>query len=110
MAKLRPSSLNVTAKILSPQVTVHCLPVESASALSAGRRHLNSSAARKEPSDSALRAMVGVGTAILVVSSDMKEVMAIADRIMVMSAGRVQGIYDAGRVTEQEIVAYVGGE
>jgi ABC-type sugar transport system ATPase subunit len=40
----------------------------------------------------------------------MEEVMAISDRIMVMRSGRVQGIYDSGKVTEQEIVAYVGGE
>ena len=43
-------------------------------------------------------------------SSDMEEVMAISDRIMVMNSGRVQGIHDAGTVSEHEIVAHVGGE
>jgi ABC-type sugar transport system ATPase subunit len=57
-----------------------------------------------------LRRLKAAGTAVLVVSSDMEEVMAIADRIMVMREGRVQGIYDAGTVSEHEIVAYVGGE
>jgi ABC-type sugar transport system ATPase subunit len=57
-----------------------------------------------------LRKLRAAGTAILVVSSDMEEVMAISDRIMVMRAGRVQGIYEAGKVSEHEIVAYVGGE
>jgi ABC-type sugar transport system ATPase subunit len=57
-----------------------------------------------------LRRLRDAGCAVLVVSSDMEEVMAIADRIMVMRSGRVQGIYEAGKVTEQEIVAYVGGE
>jgi ABC-type sugar transport system ATPase subunit len=36
--------------------------------------------------------------------------MAISDRIMVMRAGRVQGVYEAAKVSEHEIVAYVGGE
>jgi ABC-type sugar transport system ATPase subunit len=56
-----------------------------------------------------LRALKADGTAVLVVSSDMEEVMSIADRIMVMRAGRVEGIYDADRVTEREIVERVGG-
>ena len=56
-----------------------------------------------------LRSLRAAGTAVLVVSSDMEEVMAISDRIMVMRAGRVQGIYDASMVLEHEIVAHVGG-
>ena len=57
-----------------------------------------------------LRRLKAAGTAVLVVSSDMEEVMAISDRIMVMREGQVQGIYDAGTVSEHEIVAHVGGE
>jgi ABC-type sugar transport system ATPase subunit len=57
-----------------------------------------------------LRELKAAGAAILVVSSDMEEVMAISDRIMVMCEGRVQGIYDADKVSEHAIVAYVGGE
>jgi ABC-type sugar transport system ATPase subunit len=56
-----------------------------------------------------LRALKAAGTAVLVVSSDMEEVMTIADRIMVMRTGRVEGIYDADKVTEREIVERVGG-
>jgi ABC-type sugar transport system ATPase subunit len=56
-----------------------------------------------------LRALKADGTAVLIVSSDMEEVMSIADRIMVMRAGRVEGIYDAVNVTEREIVERVGG-
>lgn len=48
------------------------------------------------------------GTAILVVSSDMEEVMTISDRIMVMCSGQVQGIYHADQVTQRQIVAFVG--
>lgn len=57
-----------------------------------------------------LRKLRDAGTAVLIVSSDMEEVMAISDRIMVMRAGRVQGIYAADNVSENEIVAHVGGE
>ena len=56
-----------------------------------------------------LRALTAEGTAVLAVSSDMEEVMAIADRIMVMRAGRVEGIYEADAVTEREIIERVGG-
>ena len=56
-----------------------------------------------------LRALRESGTALLVVSSDMDEVMTLADRIMVMRAGRVEGVYDAEKVTEREIVEHVGG-
>jgi ABC-type sugar transport system ATPase subunit len=56
-----------------------------------------------------LRSLKARGTAVLVVSSDMEEVMTIADRIMVMRAGRVEGVYDAEKVTEREIVERVGG-
>ena len=56
-----------------------------------------------------LRALKEAGTAILVVSSDMEEVMTISDRIMVMRSGRVEGVYEAENVTEREIVERVGG-
>jgi ABC-type sugar transport system ATPase subunit len=56
-----------------------------------------------------LRGLKKAGAAVLVISSDMEEVMAISDRIMVMRAGRVQGIYDAGNISEHDIVAHVGG-
>jgi ABC-type sugar transport system ATPase subunit len=56
-----------------------------------------------------LRALKAEGTAVLIVSSDMEEVMAVADRIMVMRAGRVEGVYDAQKVTKREIVKRIGG-
>ena len=57
-----------------------------------------------------LRSLRAAGTAVLMVSSDMEEVMAVSDRIMVMRNGRVQGIYDAGKISGPEIVALIGGE
>ena len=59
---------------------------------------------------SILRKLRASGTAVLIVSSDMEEVMSVSDRIMVMCGGGVQGIYETGKVTESEIVAYAGGQ
>ncbi|WP_166373172.1 sugar ABC transporter ATP-binding protein [Psychromonas sp. SA13A] len=57
-----------------------------------------------------IRKLRDQGTAIIVVSSDMEEVMGIADRIMVMCSGKKQGIYNAASISQQKIIAYVGGE
>ncbi len=45
------------------------------------------------------------GKAIIFVSSDLKELMAICNRIMVMSAGRVAGVFERGAWTEDAIMA-----
>ncbi len=45
------------------------------------------------------------GKAILFVSSDLKELMAISDRIMVLSAGRVAGTFSRGDWSEEQIMA-----
>ena len=50
------------------------------------------------------------GAAVLVVSSDLEEVMTVADRIGVMVSGRLEAIHDAGSVTMEQIIAEVGGE
>jgi ABC-type sugar transport system ATPase subunit len=49
------------------------------------------------------------GAAILVVSSDLEEVMTIADRIGVMVAGRLVAIHDGDKVELHEIVEEIGG-
>ena len=56
-----------------------------------------------------LRAERDQGTAILVVSSDLEEVMAIADRIAVMVSGRMVSIQDASRTTQPDVVGAIGG-
>jgi len=48
------------------------------------------------------------GAAVLVVSSDLEEVMTVADRIGVMVAGRLTAIHDAGTVNMAEIIAEIG--
>jgi ribose transport system ATP-binding protein len=45
------------------------------------------------------------GKAILFVSSDLKELMAVCDRIMVMSAGRVAASFDRGQWSEEKIMS-----
>jgi len=45
------------------------------------------------------------GKAIVFVSSDLKELMAVCNRILVMSAGRVAGIFERGRWAEEAILA-----
>jgi ribose transport system ATP-binding protein len=45
------------------------------------------------------------GKAILFVSSDLKELMAVCHRILVMSAGRVAGVFARGLWTEEAIMA-----
>jgi ABC-type sugar transport system ATPase subunit len=50
------------------------------------------------------------GVAVLVVSSDLEEVMTVADRIGVMVAGRLVAIHDAGTVTMDQIIAQIGGD
>jgi ribose transport system ATP-binding protein len=44
------------------------------------------------------------GKAVIFVSSDLKELMIVCNRILVMSAGRVAGVFDRGRWTEQAIM------
>jgi ribose transport system ATP-binding protein len=43
--------------------------------------------------------------AIIFVSSDLKELMAVCDRIMVMSAGRIAGTFDRGQWSREKIMS-----
>jgi len=45
------------------------------------------------------------GKAILFVSSDLKELMAVCNRILVLSAGRVAGVFERDQWTEEAIMA-----
>lgn len=51
-----------------------------------------------------LNAAVAEGTAIIMISSDLPEVMGMADRILVMQRGRLVGEFDAGQASSQEIL------
>ncbi|HEY9009574.1 MAG TPA: sugar ABC transporter ATP-binding protein [Devosia sp.] len=55
-----------------------------------------------------LRAERDRGAAVLVVSSDLEEVMTLADRIGVMVAGRLTAIHDADTVDMKTVIAEIG--
>jgi rhamnose transport system ATP-binding protein len=57
-----------------------------------------------------LRDLASNGTPVIVVSSDLEEVLTIADRILVMADGRITGSYDRRFVTQQQILAAASGE
>ncbi len=52
-----------------------------------------------------LRALAAEGTAILLISSDLQEILGMSDRIVVMRAGEVAARFDRTEATEQAIVA-----
>lgn len=58
-----------------------------------------------------MRALVEAGSGILMVSSDLPEVIGISDRIMVMRTGRIEGIIDqtGGLTTEERIMSLAVG-
>jgi len=55
--------------------------------------------------------MVSEGAAVIFVSSELPEILAILDRILVMYEGRQNAIFKAGEVSPEKILAYAtGGE
>jgi ABC-type sugar transport system ATPase subunit len=49
------------------------------------------------------------GIGIIMISSEMPEVLAMSDRIVVMCEGRVAGILDRAEATQERIMAYASG-
>jgi general nucleoside transport system ATP-binding protein len=58
---------------------------------------------------SRLRTMRDAGGAVLVVSSELDEVLALADRVIVMNAGRIAGELPIADCTEQALGRLMGG-
>jgi ABC-type sugar transport system ATPase subunit len=56
-----------------------------------------------------LRSLAEAGTAILIVSSDMEEVLTIADRVLVMANGRMVASFLKGQVTQEQILNAAAG-
>ncbi|AUH32996.1 sugar ABC transporter ATP-binding protein [Paracoccus tegillarcae] len=56
-----------------------------------------------------LRKLTHEGLAIIVVSSEMQEIIGLADRVAVMRRGRIAGMLDAGQITEDTIVRHAMG-
>jgi len=53
-----------------------------------------------------IRDLARAGAAIVVISSDLPEVLAVADRILVMREGRITGEFSAAGATEEKIMRY----
>ena len=53
-----------------------------------------------------IRSFVETGNSVLVISSDMSEVLSISDRIIVMSDGRISGEMERGEFSEELILKY----
>ena len=51
-----------------------------------------------------IRRQAEAGLAVLVVSSDLPEVLALADRVLVMREGRLRGAIAAGDATEEAVM------
>ena len=56
-----------------------------------------------------LRAMRDAGGAVLVVSSELDEILALSDRVIVMNAGRIAGELPIGQCTESALGRLMGG-
>jgi ABC-type sugar transport system ATPase subunit len=57
-----------------------------------------------------IRTFVREGGTALVISSDLPEVRALGDRILVMREGRQMGIIDSARATQEGIMAVATGQ
>jgi ribose transport system ATP-binding protein len=53
--------------------------------------------------------LADAGMGILMISSDMEEVIALSDRVMVMHEGRISGFLEKGRIAEEEILRLAAG-
>jgi ABC-type sugar transport system ATPase subunit len=49
------------------------------------------------------------GAAVVMISSELPEVMGLSDRIAVMRAGKVVGVFNCAETTEEQLVAYAAG-
>lgn len=57
-----------------------------------------------------LHDLAEAGTAILIVSSDMEEVMTVADRILVMASGSLIATFEKGEITQEQILNAASGD
>jgi rhamnose transport system ATP-binding protein len=57
-----------------------------------------------------IRSLAKEGVAIIVISSDLPEVLALADRILVMREGKQMGFFDIADATQENVMALATGE
>ncbi len=56
-----------------------------------------------------IRALAKEGVAIIVISSDLPEVLALADRVLVMREGRQAGLLDIADATQERVISLAAG-
>jgi ribose transport system ATP-binding protein len=57
-----------------------------------------------------LRDLAARGVAILMISSDMEEILQVSDRVAVMHEGRVTGVLEGAACTEEAIMGLAVGQ
>ena len=50
------------------------------------------------------------GKAIIMISSELPEIIGLSDRVVVMHEGKVTGILDAAEATQERLLSYAAGE
>jgi len=56
-----------------------------------------------------LRQLAAAGVGIILISSDLLEVLGLADRILVMRQGRIAGEFARSEATEENVIACASG-
>jgi rhamnose transport system ATP-binding protein len=56
-----------------------------------------------------IRTLAKAGVAIIVISSDLPEVLALADRVLVMREGRQAGLLDIAEATQERVISLAAG-
>jgi ribose transport system ATP-binding protein len=57
-----------------------------------------------------LRALVSSGVGVIIVSSELPEVIGLSDRIAVIHEGNLMGILSSGRATEENVMTLASGK
>jgi rhamnose transport system ATP-binding protein len=57
-----------------------------------------------------IRELAKQGVAVIVISSDLPEVLALADRVLVMREGRQMGIFDIADCTQEKVISLATGQ
>ena len=56
-----------------------------------------------------IRKLAAEGVAIIVISSDLPEVLALADRVLVMREGRQAGLLDIAEASQERVISLAAG-
>jgi rhamnose transport system ATP-binding protein len=56
-----------------------------------------------------IRTLAAEGVAIIVISSDLPEVLALADRVLVMREGRQAGLLDIAEASQERVISLAAG-